>query len=172
MTRHRTTVFAVFVAATAVSAAHADDFIFDYRSDMVCGSGTLSGVVNGNGWLTILGGNLNVASGVYAGSYNLIGNANGTSPIISPSGYFIYDNQLSPNAPATLNVYGLLFGRGATEINIWGTGANNPYTFYAHGNAGNVSTGGEFTVTAVPAPGAIALASLGVISLGIGRKRG
>ena len=138
---------------------------------MVCGTGTLSGIANGNGWVTIFGGSLHVDSGVYAGDYALIGNANGTRPIISPTRYFIYDNQLALDAPVSLNIYGLLFGSGSTEINIWGNGANNPYTFYAHGSSGNLSTGGDFTVAVVPAPGAIALAGLGAVAFGLRRRR-
>lgn len=171
MNNHSLTTIALLAAATVGTSAQAQNFIFDFRSDMVCGTGTLNGVARGNGWFSIVGGNLSVASGVYAGSYNLIGNANGTNPIISPTGFFIYDNQIAPDAPSSLNIYGLLFGSGTTEINIWGTGVNKPYIFYAHGGSGNQTTTGQFTVTAIPAPGAIALAGLGVVALGFGRKR-
>jgi hypothetical protein len=171
MANRSLTTIVLLAAATAGPSAHAEDFIFDFKSDMVCGTGTLSGVANGDGWLTILGGSLSVFSGVYEGSYKLIGNANKTSPIISPTGYFIYDNQLSPDAPASLNVYGLLFGDGSTEINIWGNGEKSPYTFYAHGKSGDLSTDGEFTIAVVPAPGAVALAGLGAVVFGLRRRR-
>lgn len=160
------------LAGGFASAARADDFTFDYSSISVCGHGTLSAITNGDGSLSVTGGQLLVTSSSAAGAYDLIPNANGRAAILSPSGFFIVDNQLFPNQNAKMNVYGLLFGNADAEVNIWGNGDNNPYTFYAHGGlCGNISDNGSFTLASVPAPGAMALMTAGCLTMGLRRRR-
>ncbi len=164
--------FAVVAVAAVVftGVARADDFTFNYSSISVCGSGTLSGELNGDGSLSIVSGHLDVTSSAAAGGYDLMPNSNGRAAILSPSGFFIIDNQLFPSHDAKLSWYGLLFGNGSTEVNIWGNGDGNPYTFYAHG-AHDVSDNGSFSLSSVPAPGGMALMTLGGVTLGMRRRR-
>jgi hypothetical protein len=173
MTSRSLTRFAYLAAASIAASAHAQsqDFIFDFRSDMVCATGRISGLMNSDGWVSILDGELEVIAGAHAGRYDLIGNPGGTSASISPAGYFIYDNQLSPSSPAMLNTYGLLFGAGGTEINIWGNGANNPYTFYARNGSAILSSDGGLTIASVPAPAGVELAALGLGAVCAVRRR-
>ncbi|XVJ58380.1 MAG: hypothetical protein HEQ23_02870 [Tepidisphaera sp.] len=164
MTSRSLTRFACLAVASVGASAHAQsqDFIFDFRSDMVCATGRISGLMNSDGWVSILDGELEVIAGAHAGRYDLIDNPGGTSASISPAGYFIYDNQLAPGEPSSLNTYGLLFGAGGTEINIWGNGANNPYTFYARNGSAILSSDGGFTIASIPEPAGVELAGLGL----------
>lgn len=160
------------IAGGFTSVARGDDFTFNYQSISVCGHGTLSAITNGDGSLSVTGGQLFVTSSPAAGTYDLIPNANGRAAILSPSGFFIVDNQLFPSQNAKMNVYGLLFGNANTEVNIWGNGDNNPYTFYAHGGlVGNISDNGSFSLASVPAPGAMALMTAGCLTMGLRRRR-
>jgi len=110
----------------------------------------------------------------------------------SPSGAFIVDNLVYPanNAgsgmnngmdgfppisnPSYLDTYGLLFGKGNVEINIWGNGGPSNYQFDEAVNGGvTIShTGGTFIlysfVSTVPEPSGIALLGLGVVCLTVG----
>lgn len=158
-------LIAAIALTSAPAVSHAEEienFIFDFRSDMVCATGVISGLMGQDGWVSIYAGELTVQNGAYAGSYDLIANPNGSSYAISPLGYFIYDNRVAPSAQTSMNVYGLLFGAGGLEINIWGNGDNNPYTFYARDGSTIFSRGGDFVLSSVPAPAGLALACIGV----------
>ncbi|MEK6703949.1 MAG: PEP-CTERM sorting domain-containing protein [Planctomycetota bacterium] len=160
------------VAGGLTSAARGDDYTFSYSSISVCGHGMLSAISNGDGSLSVMSGQLFVTSSSAAGSYDLIPNKNGRAAVLSPSGFFIVDNQLFPIQNTKMNVYGLLFGNGKTEVNIWGNGDGNPYTFYAHGKkSGDVSSHGSFALSSVPAPGAAVLMTAGCLTMGLRRRR-
>lgn len=147
-----------------VGAARADDFVFSYSSDLAAAHGVLSGVSNGNGTCSILSGVLIVDSGAASGTYNLVAHS-GTSPFYSNSGFFIVNNQLrTATTGQSLDIYGLLFSGNNTEINIWGNGAGQGYTFYSH-NSVNMRTNGEFTFSAVPAPATLTAIGFGTIFL-------
>ncbi len=138
-----------------------------------------------------------------AGTYSLI--TTPPSPTISPSGLFDVDNLLYPDdnaasagkynpvasnyaggssisGPSYLDIFGLLFGKPGTEINIYGVG-NGAYAFYTEVNGGyNIQQGGGGVVSnltdpppPVPEPASLTLLVAGGVSLlgyaGLRRRR-
>ncbi len=164
------------VAALAGSA-QASNYVFTYTDANTSASGTLSATDNGNGSYTAIAGLINVTSGgLPVGSFPLWANPNAPNAIVSPSGQFSIDNQLFPaDGPGGyLDVSGLLFTDGTTEINIWGNGQNNPYSGWsaAGGNYTYASNEGSFTLTLVPVPAASLTGLAGLAGLGVfGRRR-
>ena len=86
----------------------------------ITGSGTIDATPNGDGSYTAIAGSITFTSGPDTGTFGLFPKLLGTSP----SGAFYYDNQLTPTAATggILDIDGLLFINGATEINLWGNG--------------------------------------------------
>lgn len=173
MARIRSTAALMACVAGVMSSdtARADDFLFTFVGASVRAEGLVTAVSNGTGSLRAVSGSLTVGTGGAAGNYDLFQNANGDSPIISPSGFFIFDNQVNPSAGQPINWYGLLFTGGGAEINVWGNLDHTTYTFYSHGPGGNIRDTGQFTLTAVPAPGGVALVGLAGVCVAVGRRR-
>lgn len=170
-----------FLALAAVGASagvvSADEFSFSYFGNLLNGSGSLLGEPNGDGSFDITSGELYLTEGLLGldGPLSLVLNPNGRSVAYSSSGYFIYNNQLSPDGTNKVDYYGLLFAAGNTEINIFKDGGDGPglYTFYVHGPSGNTVDHGTLNIEGVrtggagggepdvPAPGAAALMVMG-----------
>jgi hypothetical protein len=113
--------------------ASAQTFTFS-ATDSASGTysyGVLDVSNNGNGTYTATGGYLIVLSGPIAGTYALFPNPNPPGTALSPSGAFIFNDQLYPGQSPTLDVFGLLFTGGGLEINIWNDGGGVPYTYFA-----------------------------------------
>jgi hypothetical protein len=114
-------------------------------------------------WVT--GGTLNVAAGADIGTYPLL--PGGPAPFLSPSGAFIVNNILYPASDPIFDIYGLLFGNGSLEINIWGNNPGN-YSFYSwDGSSYNVGFAGSGTATAtlVPEPASLMLLGSGLLGI-------
>src|SRR5262245_31512940 len=91
--------FVTIVAAGACwSAAGADVLSFSYSGWLIYGSGSLIGNDNGDGTYDITSGEMYVSEGLLGGVYSLYQNPNGRSTALSPSGYFMYDNQAAPGS--------------------------------------------------------------------------
>ena len=153
-------------------------FIYSFVSDpgypvVDVSGGLLLGDANGDGTYTAVSGNGAVSDGT---TLSLISNPNPPSETLSPSGFFLYDDQLLPGQNPSITNGGLLFSivspgayeGGATEINIFSNGPGpGTYLYYAN-NGFNVY--GTFTLTAVPEPsrlvGLIGLCGMGVVVLG------
>jgi hypothetical protein len=150
------------------------DPLFDFTyTDVAAGiyaSGSVDGIPNGGGTYTAISGNVTFSGSgtVLPGTYNLIANPSAPAEIVSPSGLFLYDNQVLPGQTPPILNGGLLFGTGSLEINLFsnGSGAQGTYSFY-EGTAGGypvADNSGNFTLSAAPEPSSLFIASLGGIA--------
>ena len=89
--------------------------------------------------------------------------------MLSPSGYFIYDNQLLPRQDPLITNGGLLFNSSGYEVNIFSNGPSS-YTYYD--NSG-YNTPVSFSLSeAVPEPSTLILAGVAsLMSLGYAWRR-
>jgi len=162
--------FGSITPGKTLSGAGADpEYVVTFTSldNTIIGSGTIDATANGDGSYTATTGSITFSSGPDIGTFDLFPNPNGTSQATSPSGAFYYDNQLSPIVAAggLLDIDGLLFTNGSTEVNLWGNGVGNPDTFDSWtANAGYGSeVVGSFTATAVTTATAVATPEPGTL---------
>jgi hypothetical protein len=111
--------------------------------------------------------------------------ATGTYPWVATSPHFAVDNVIFPanDGPGGyMTSGGILFSDGSTEINTWGNGGANNYSFYAWTPAANdyspafdpnvPTTTGTFTLQYVPEPSSLVLAGVaGALAVGYGVRR-
>jgi hypothetical protein len=150
-------------------------FTFDIGPDS--GTGILSTVSLGGGQYLATSGTLHVTSGAAIGTYSLL--AGGPAPFLSPSTAFIVDDVATPAVNPTLDVNGLLFTSGSTEINIWGNSPDN-YSFWEWTPAGgyvvqdqfgNADRPASFVLSAAPESATWAMMLLGVFGIGFMLRR-
>jgi hypothetical protein len=139
------------------------------------GFGTLTATDEGGGVFLATSGTLTVTGSsngnVAVGTYSLIPNPSGL-PVSSPSGYFLIDDLFYPASDPTLDTWGLLFGAGGTELNVWGNSPGN-YSFYT-ANSGFfpvADTGaGTVSFTETPEPSSVFLL-IGALAVPLYRRR-
>ncbi len=176
-------LIALLVASACIASAQpASAAIFDWTlTGADAGSGTIStGAASGTGYdITAMTGTIN--SVVITG---LLGGQPG-SAATSPSGAFIYDNVLYPDAAQLLDNSGILISVAGMEGNIWGNHAGSGgYSYYQgtcagcytiQNNADTFALSRTLTSasggTAAPEPAALSLLGLGIISLSLVRRR-
>jgi hypothetical protein len=143
--------------------ASATTFVFDYTSNdgTELASGTLSATANGDGAFTATTGSITASGPVATGAGTLIANASAPSAIDSPSGYFLFDDQVLPGQNPLITNPGLLFDIGGSEINIYSNGPG-PGTYLFQTNNGGASRFGNFSISAVPEPASWAMMLLGM----------
>ena len=144
-------------------------FTFTFTGGGIDASGILNANANGDGTFTATGNTMSFTStiGGDPGTYGLIQNPTPTGEVYSPSGAFIYDDQVLPGQNPLITNGGLLFGNGTLEFNIFSNGPGpGTYSFYEYNpNGGYVAIAtGNFTLTAVPEPSAVFIASFGSIA--------
>ena len=156
-------VFAVLVMFVQIPARADDPSYFDITFSNVgtggstVGSGWISGSLISPGVFEVFDGSFTITSGdgFTEGTYSLLPNPNPPGQSLSPSGYFLFDNQLSPNTDPLENNNGLLFASGSIEINLFSNVGSVPeYQLYQN-NGVNVL--GEITINPVPEPSVRAL---------------
>ena len=116
------------------------------------GSGWVSGFLISSGTYEIFDGSFTITSGdgFTAGTYTLFPNPNPPGQSLSPSGYFLFDNQVSPDTDPFVNNNGFLFTSGTIEINLFSNAGSIPeYQLYQN-NGANVMGGA--TIVPVPEP--------------------
>jgi hypothetical protein len=148
------------------TAANASNLAFTVNAGANVGTGSL--VTDTTGLAT--SGSLELTSGL-VGIYSLF--AGGPAVTNSPFGAFMYNNMTYNGASVELDVWGLLFVGNGYEINIWGNGVGNPYSFYAATSAGTyVVSSDAASVAPVPVPAAVWLFGSAFIGLvGIGKRK-
>jgi hypothetical protein len=116
--------------------------------DYDAGYGSFTMTDMGGGELFATGGALTATGQRDTGTYPLY--SGGPGAVISPSGFFEYDNDLYPSGDQFVDYWGLLFYTPNStpsdefEINIWGNGAGAGYTY--DDNRSGLQTTGTFTL--------------------------
>ena len=165
----KTKTFLALGAAMALgamaSSASAVTFLFSYTGDGGANgaSGTLQATANGNGTYTATSGTITAFGPVVSGSGVLTPDPTAPAASFSPSGFFIYDDQLLPSQNPLLSNPGLLFDVGGAEVNIFSNGPG-PDTYTLYNNDG-ANVNGDFALSAAvpePATWALMLAGFGL----------
>ena len=123
-------LLAAALAAVPPANAASDMFKFTFSDGNVSGSGILYGTLGDSGSWILTSGSGTFNDGTTSGPITLISNASGPGySVVSPSGYFAYDDQLFPYfGPSQLmDEEGLLFSFNGLELNLW-QGGNSPAT--------------------------------------------
>jgi hypothetical protein len=170
-------VLMFFMSWSQAFADYSYSFSFISNDKLLYASGTLTTASSGAGPLTVTGGFITSSFG----DATLYPYAVSSGYLTSPSGRFLYDNQLSPGSPQWLTLYGLLFTTGTygnpdyKEINLWGnSAAKDDYSLVqwtqATGYSDYTSFDSKGTAT-VPIPGAILLFAPGLAGIALLRRR-
>jgi PEP-CTERM motif len=168
-----TAIGAALALCAIASSASAATFLFSFTSNdgADSASGTLQASANGDGTYTATSGTITSFGSVTDnGSGVLVADAAAPAPSLSPSGFFIYDDQLLPGQNPLITNNGLEFAVGGAEINIFSNGAG-PGTYQLYNNNGN-NVLGDFALTAgaVPEPANWALMLVGFGSMGVAMR--
>jgi hypothetical protein len=170
----------VFMLVALAPAALADSFTYSYiGSNGIAATGTLTGdlIAGGGGALEITSGTISVSNAPVSGDGSLLLNPNSSSVSTSPLGAFYYDNVLYPGQDPLLDIDGLLFAigssTGTTEINLWGNGKGNPYSFWEFQDGHYIlSDQGSFADPPVPEPPSLILFGVGLAgAVGLLRRK-
>jgi hypothetical protein len=138
----------VLLAASPSPYGFESLFNYTFTIGTDTGYGTLNSTNIGNGKFFATAGSLIVTGGNDIGTYSFY--PGGPGPVISPTGFFEYNNVLYPLSNPLLDTWGLLFTGNGLEINIWGNSPNN-YTFYD--NKSYTHTGLDFALSVAPGGG-------------------
>jgi hypothetical protein len=143
-----------FIQIEAQAQTSTFDIIFSNFAEggTTSGSGLLTGFLTSPGVYELNSGSFTFTSGdgLDAGTYSLLPNPNSPNQSQSPSGYFLFDNLISPAIDPFVTSSGLLFGSGGIEINLFSTAGNTPeYQLYENSGANVV---GDASIVVVPEP--------------------
>ena len=165
MARFTTLVFCGIVLSGLAAATTTFDFSYVSLDGIDQASGSLLATANGDGSFTAFSG-----FGEYDGfAINLIANPSAPATIVSPSGYFNYDDQIFPSASPKVDYSGLLFSiadGGATELNLYYDSSVPNYIAYLNDGINNQ---GAFSTA--PEPATSGLIGISLLGLGFGLRR-
>jgi hypothetical protein len=144
------------------------DFTFASNDGSVLAFGSVDASSNGDGTFTAFSGSGTVAGATPDnGGLTLFPNPSPPGEVVSPSGFFLYDNQVLPGQNPLITNGGFLFTLAdGTELNIFSNGPGpGTYTLYEN-NGFNINGNFALTELAVPEPSTLVLGCLGcVVSL-------
>ena len=171
------TVLALAVLALSGGAASASEiFDFQFAGANESGSGVLNVQANGDGSFTAISGSGTDTVDGNTGSLALIFNQAGQAQSTSPSGFFFFDNQLSPSATPLLTSLGLLFSASTGgEVNLSFDPDAGGYVFDSesqqqfHEN-GPISFSVNRVASDVPEPATLSLFGLGLLGFVAARR--
>ena len=164
-------------------------FSFHLGSDIA--SGTITANAEGNGTFLATSGSLTVSSsshgGIDIGTYSLLPTtAPGVTPgppgaYTSPSGAFWFDDLIFPGNTPSVDLYGLVFVNGNTQINIYDNcsttptkpcgGSNYNFDSFVSGTGYTVLDEGPGTLSFTPEPSAIVLFTTVLLGIGMIYRR-
>ncbi len=153
----KTSIKLLSAIALVVASASASAASFNFTDGTNAGNFSLNttNISVGTEWATT--GTLNVTGGVDTGTYTLV--ALGPTSTIPSPGVFFADNVVYTAGNPYLDNSGLLFASDTLgtlpQINIYGNGANNLYSFWSYVNGGYNVQNDNVTLTATPIPAAI-----------------
>ena len=161
---------ATALAISPVALAQATyNFTFSFTGVGFSGQGSLVGVLGSTpGTYYITGGTGTFTNSSGSDTYSLFANHNQPGTAYSPSGFFIYDDKVTPGTVGLiLDVDGLLFidSRGS-ELNLWGNGVkgNGTDTWYTWYLNSGYNGGGTFSIT-VPEYSGLSILLLSALTL-------
>lgn len=171
-------IFLGIVIAAGLSfapQARATTFDFTYfNPDGLSGHVHVSGTQSSPDAFAITSGTDTVTGGAgLTGVFTLLQNLSYPAAMNSPSGYFTYDNLLTPGLNPFVNLSGLLFTSGTNEVNVYSTGPGN-YIHYDNTGFNTPINMSALTITQntndVPEPVTIALLGSSLVGLGFIRR--
>jgi len=164
---------ALLVGSSGANAALITDD-WTWTSASGSGSGVLtydtSNTSGGPGVFEVVGmaGTINALGDPSAEVITFVPNPSYPNEILSPTGFFLYDDSILPTSnPLVLNG-GLLFDASGWEWNIFSTGPS-AYTIY---NNSGANEGGVFALSASPLPATWTMLIAGLLGLGFVAYRG
>ena len=158
------------------AASASEIFDFQFAGTNESGSGTLNAIDNGDGTYTAISGSGTETVNGKTGNLALIFNPGGQGVSNSPSGFFFFDNQLSPSAVAMLSDFGLLFSATTGgEVNL-SFDPDLGYQFDSESQQsfqenGPISFSLDRAAADIPEPATWSLFGLGLIGFVAARRR-
>src|SRR5471030_1052939 len=164
------------MAFSGGAASASEMFDFQFAGNNESGSGTLNAIDNGDGTFTAISGSGTETVNGKTGNLALIFNPGDQGVSTSPSGFFFFDNQLSPSAVAMLSDFGLLFSAttgGEVELFV---DPQLGYLFYSEYQQsfqenGPITFSLSQATADVPEPATWSLFGLGLIGFVAARSR-
>jgi hypothetical protein len=169
--RYRQQCIAAVVISFAMGHAMANEiFTFTFTGTGLTGSGTLYATSNGDGSYTANSGTgVETVNGV-TDSLMLIVNPDGKAMATSPSGLFIFDDQVAPYAMPMLTAGGLLFSSSTEEINVYFADGDYVWGQQSSSSVRNVISFTLARVAAVPEPTTMLLIGIGMLGFAVARR--